>query len=284
MSKKRVYKAEVFSKINLSLEITGKAGNLHTLKMLVCPYKEYKDIVTFYPSDVNEADIYIEVAETYSDKSSSQSNKVAEVRFDKVRFTDFFAPKVNAIAKKLGVSGKLEIIKGVPLGAGLGGSTASIVGALKAMSEYAQDIQKSAALDDGFLISLGSDVPCMLYGKPCVVSGVGEIVKPVRLPFDTECFKVEIASGGSDTRACYRKYDELVAEGADTSRDLNGINCASEIIIDGERFELYRNDLTMPACLLNENIQKLINALRKKSDCVFLSGSGSAVVYKNHKL
>lgn len=284
MSKKRVYKAEVFSKINLSLEITGKAGNLHTLKMLVCPYKEYKDIVTFYPSDVNEADIYIEVAETYSDKSSSQSNKVAEVRFDKVRFTDFFAPKVNAIAKKLGVSGKLEIIKGVPLGAGLGGSTASIVGALKVMGEYAQDIQKSAALDDGFLISLGSDVPCMLYGKPCVVSGVGEIVKPVRLPFDTECFKVEIAMGGSDTRACYRKYDELVAKGADTSRDLNGIDCASEIIIDGERFELYKNDLTLPASLLNENIQRLINALRKKSDRVFLSGSGSAVVYKNHKL
>lgn len=284
MSKKRVYKAEVFSKINLSLEITGKADNLHTLKMLVCPYEDYKDIVTFYPSDVNEADIYIEVAEAYSDKSSSQSNEVAEVRFDKVRFADFFVPKVNAIAKKLGVSGKLEIIKGVPLGAGLGGSTASIVGALKAMSDYAQDIHKSAALDDGFLISLGSDVPCMLYGKPCVVSGVGEIVKPVRLPFDTECFKVEIASGGSDTRACYRKYDELVAKGADTSRDLNGIDCASEIIIDGECFELYKNDLTLPACLLNENIQRLINALRKKSDRVFLSGSGSAVVYKNHKL
>ena len=40
MSKKS-YKAEVFAKINLSLEIVGKVGDLHALKMLVCPYEVF---------------------------------------------------------------------------------------------------------------------------------------------------------------------------------------------------------------------------------------------------
>ena len=275
MSKKS-YKAEVFAKINLSLEIVGKVGDLHTLKMLVCPYKGFSDVVEFIPEEC-EGICGIEANGSFEG-------------FDGARFHDFFLPKAQAIAKRLGVGGRLIVKKGVPLGAGLGGSTASIVAALKAMCEYAGDLGKSTALDNGFLLKLGSDVPCMLYGESCIVEGVGEIITPVEIPFDLSDLRVEIAKGGSDTKACYALYDKLKAENGDidTSVYKDGEACGGarteEVEIDGECINVYKNDLTLPASMLNENIKNLICDLKNTYETVFLSGSGSAVVFKTHKL
>lgn len=280
MSKKS-YKAEVFAKINLSLEIVGKDHDLHALKMLVCPYGGFSDVVEFIP-DENEVISDIEAYASFRG-------------FDEARFCDFFLPKAQAIANRLGVGGKLIINKGVPLGAGLGGSSASVVAALKAMCECARGLGKSIALDDGFLLKLGSDVPCMLYGKCCIVEGVGEIVRPVEIPLDLiSDLSVEIAEGGSDTKACYALYDKLKAN----DENINTSVCFGEHSIEraeavggyesfkigGERINVYKNDLTLPAAILNENIKNLICDLRKTYKTVFLSGSGSAVVFKTNKM
>ncbi|MCM1306358.1 MAG: hypothetical protein NC037_04290 [Bacteroides sp.] len=262
------YKAEVFAKINLSLEIVGKVGDLHALKMLVAPYRGYKDVVEFIPSE----------GEGIGDIEASASFQ----GFDEARFLEFFLSKAQAICAKLGVSGKLIVKKGVPLGAGLGGSSASVVGALKAMREYAKDLGKSAALDDGFLLKLGSDVPCMLLGSPCIVEGAGERVTPVEIPIDLNDLRVEIALGGSDTKACYALYDKLKAENTDTSR-LSQRDYCEDLQIAGKHIALYKNDLTLPAATLNGNIKELICNLQKTCKIVFLSGSGSAVVYKSYK-
>ncbi len=272
MTIKSVYKSEIPAKINLSLEITGRADNLHTLKMLVCPYRGYSDIVEFYPN-TDKTDIEIEIAEAY-------------IGFDKARFLNFFNPKIKAIGQKLGIGGRLVVKKGVPLCAGLGGSSASIAGALSAICDCARELGKYTQLDTSFLLALGSDVPCMLFSKPCIVTGVGEIVLPVDLPFETDNFNVEIAEGGSDTAACYALYDRLNETGADTSActdNTDGANCYEHLNICGEEIALFKNDLTLPACRLNKNIQTLIIALKEKHNCVFLSGSGSAVVFKADK-
>lgn len=279
MSKKS-YKAEVFAKINLSLEIVGKEGELHALKMLVCPYKGFSDGVEFIPNSCEGI-------------SGTEVHALFD-GFDEARFCEFFLPKAQAIAKRLGVGGRLIIKKGVPLGAGLGGSTASIVGALKTMVEYAEEIGKSNALDSGFLLKLGSDVPCMLYGGSCIVEGVGEIVKPVEIPFDLSGLQVKIADGGSDTKACYALYDKLKAENGDIDTSIcacensgelaDTVGCCEDLKLRGERINLYKNDLTLPAALLNANIKNLICDLKRTYKIVFLSGSGSAVIFRTCKL
>ena len=254
MTIKTVYKSEIPAKINLSLEITGRADNLHTLKMLVCPYRGYSDIVEFYPN-IDKTDIEIEIAEAY-------------IGFDKARFLDFYTSKIKAIGQKLGIGGRLVVKKGVPLGAGLGGSSASIAGALSAICDCARELGKYTPLDTSFLL------------------GVGEIVLPVDLPFETDNFNVEIAEGGSDTAACYALYDRLKETRADTSActdNADGANCYEHLNICGEEIALFKNDLTLPACRLNKNIQTLIIALKEKHNCVFISGSGSAVVFKADK-
>ena len=249
--KKRVFSATVQAKLNLRLSITGRRGNLHTLDMLVCPYEKMRDVVLFVP-----------------DKKAGEISKVKIFPlfsgFDRKRFLKFYVPKVNLISQKLGVGGRLYVFKGVPLGAGLGGSSASIVGALKAMTRYAEQIGKSTRLDDEFLLSLGSDVPCMTRGKACRVQGVGEKVTEVSFALPSQV-RVKIAKGGSSSEECYKLFD---------------VTCDARTT--DERGALF-NDLTAPAVALNPLIGDLISQMKEKYEHVVMSGSGSAVIGINKK-
>ena len=256
------FTSKVNAKLNLSLEIIGKAKGFHTLKMLICPYPAYSDEVSFIPT-VEEGVCEIEVSASFED-------------FDKSRFLHFFEPKAREIAKKCAVGGKFVVKKGVPLGAGLGGSTASVVAALKAALECARSLGKNIALDADFLLKLGSDAPCMFYGEACIVEGAGEIVKPVNLRLNPSDIHVEIAEGGSDTKACYDLYDKLSAAGE---------NCAEYLPLKSEGWNFkggsvaaFKNDLTLPAATLNPNIGKLLEKFSKNYEFCVMSGSGSAVL------
>ena len=43
------FEARACAKFNLSLAITGRRGNLHTLDMIVCPCEEFADEARFVP-------------------------------------------------------------------------------------------------------------------------------------------------------------------------------------------------------------------------------------------
>ena len=203
--------------------------------------------------------------------------KSAYSGFEPNRFMNFYLPKVERIASKLGVSGKLTVRKGIPLGAGLGGSTASVVGALKSMLLYVESIGQSTALDNGFLLSLGSDVPCMFKGGICRVRGVGDVVDALDVKLDLD-IAVRIAEGGSDTAACYALYDKLnLADKLHAEEDLRdyGSMSADEL---AALIAQCRNDLTVPAVTLNPKIGELTNEMKKQYDYVMMSGSGSSVI------
>lgn len=262
--KSAVFTAEIPAKVNLSLAITGRKDTLHTLEMVVCPYFGYVDTVEFIPSESTNG-----IAVTATADFDN---------FDEKRFFEFFKPKADIIAEKFGVSGKLIIKKGIPLGAGLGGSSASVVGALETVRKYTETLGKSVPLDNRFLLQLGSDVPCMLYGKPCLVSGVGEIITPIDIPINPDCLDIQIAGGGSDTKACYALYDALKQNEADKNgvSDTDNVYCIK--LSDGRQIKLFVNDLTAPAVILNPEIGKLISEMRRKYRYTVMSGSGSAVV------
>lgn len=249
------YTVVVPAKVNLSLVITGRRGELHTLKSVVCPAYEYEDEVTFIPSD----DFGIEVADAYDG-------------FEPERFRTFFEGKAKTILQRVGVTGRIKISKHIPLGAGLGGSSACTAGVILAVRKYSENDKKAAGnadlsrLDSDFLLSLGSDVPAMLKGGACLVEGVGEKVTPIKN--EDIRLDIRIAEGGSDSGACYRLYDRLPAPCVLLPEPEN----ISEAI-DAER-----NDLTVAAGILNPAIPRLIEDLRRDYERVIMSGSGSAVV------
>ena len=238
------------------------SGGLHTLDMIVCPYYALCDEVEFMPLEGEE--ISVDIKGAYSG-------------FEPNRFMNFYLPKVERIASKLGVFGKLTVRKGIPLGAGLGGSTASVVGALKSMLLYLESIGQSTALDNDFLLSLGSDVPCMYKGGLCRVRGVGDVVDALDIKIDLD-IAVRIAEGGSDTAACYALYDRLgladKLQAIEDARDYGNMS-ADELL---GLIAQCRNDLTVPAVTLNPKIGELIDEMKKEYDYVVMSGSGSSVI------
>lgn len=255
------------AKINLSLAITGKAGNLHTLEMVVCHKYTYCDEVTFIPTEGNGIE--------------DISVRAGFDGLDKMRFLTFFWPKVQFIARKLGLNGQLKVTKGIPLGAGLGGSSASIVAAIKAMRAYNRSIGNFTQLDDGFLLSLGSDVPCMMRGRAGIVRGVGDKLFTFEIPYDTDDMVIKIAEGGSDTKACYALYDELKKQNKDTSKIPDVEDDGEPLTMEG--ITLFKNDLTLPAVMLNPNIKDTIVELKRDYEHVVMSGSGSAVIAMGKK-
>lgn len=250
-----IFCERVYAKVNLSLAITGKRDDLHTIDMIVCPYHELFDEVSFsLKKDTTDIEI--------------ENIQASFEGFEEERFLAFYMPKVRAIAKKFGVGGTLSVQKNIPLGAGLGGSTASVVAALKAVGRYFASIGRYVLLDEAFLLSLGSDVRCMHLGRACRVQGVGEVLSVLfcEIPND---ITVRIAEGGSDSGKCYAEYDRLRAGkhgDAPIAADIHGA------LSDP------RNDLTEAAVSLNPNIGKLIAEMKKEFDFVVMSGSGSAVV------
>lgn len=251
MEKQMFYTAKVPAKLNLSLAITGRKEGMHTLDMIMYPYEKLADTVAFYPQE-NEGKISV---------------KCDFVDFEEGRFVTAIKDKVSAIFKRFGVCGRVEIEKKIPLGAGLGGSSASIVALIKAIENYCRDIGINTALDTRFLLSLGSDVPYMYKGGICRVQGIGEIVE--ELEFDKKLdFDVIIARGGADSGECYRQYDKL----HEIISSTNSPSCVNEAI------EKARNDLLEASCIVNPEIKAAINTLKSRGyERIYMSGSGSAV-------
>ncbi len=242
------------AKLNLSLVVTGKRGGLHTVDMIVCPFERFEDKVCFVPIE-NKIGFAARVTGGF-------------FGLDKKRFLDFLKDKLQAIAERFQVGGKIEIFKGVPLGAGLGGSSATIACVVKAVEEYMRDVGKDVACDDDFLLSLGSDVPCMVKGGACRVSGVGEVVEslPCECEIDVEAI---VAEGGCDSGKCYKLFDEIRGENYDLTNIPKTVD---------EAIEVLRNDLFEPACIINPHIKEAYDALKKRGyDKIAMSGSGSAV-------
>ncbi len=124
------------------------------------------------------------------------------------------------------------------------------------------------ALDVEFLLSLGSDVPYMVHGGVCRVSGVGEVIEELESEGRIEVCEI-IAKGGSDSGKCYKLLDELRGEKFD------GANLPSTV---AEAIDAARNDLFEPACILNPQIKAAVDDLKERGfDKIFMSGSGSAV-------
>lgn len=229
-------KAKVGAKVNLSLAVTGKRGGLHTLDMRVCSVSLY------------------DTAEIIGGDGARFEWASVPQGFVK----EMFEPRLNeiysALKAKFGGDFRFRFRKGIPSGAGLGGSSALAAAMAKL---WTRGTGKSA--DDGFLLSLGSDVPYMYRGGEARVTGCGESVE--RRPFVARKVLVAFPEGGVDTAKAYALYDDMAAQGTLPERE-------------GEFF----NDLCAPAVRLNPDVARVKNML---SECgaerVVMSGSGSAV-------
>jgi 4-diphosphocytidyl-2-C-methyl-D-erythritol kinase len=73
------------------------------------------------------------------------------------------------------------IEKNIPIGAGLGGPSSNAATALKALVNLWEVPVTSVELSE-LGARIGADVPLFLYGKSCIMQGIGELITPIQIP------------------------------------------------------------------------------------------------------
>ena len=165
------------------------------------------------------------------------------------------------IVERYGVGGlKMRIEKGIPEGAGLGGSSVDAGLAARAM----QALYNLPEIDPELLLSVGSDVPYFVQGGAKRVRGLGERIEEVVLP--RLYGVILVPDSGVDTGACYRLYDEIGGENGSTEeflkqakRDIRPFNALQQA---GER--------------LNGKVSEGLRILKEAGFAACMTGSGSA--------
>lgn len=163
------------AKVNLFLAVTNKRSDgYHELVSFAIPVTLFdKLIITSHPGHPT-LQTFFTPGRMFPTNQRSAAEKV-------------FQSKANSIQKafdwwiqnrcKPTASWKVEVIKNIPMGAGLAGGTADGAAILRALSEIFSMDPPSG----DFVESLGSDMAFCLHRKPAWIRGRGEIVIPAEL-------------------------------------------------------------------------------------------------------
>lgn len=186
------------------------------------------------------------------------------------------AKAAESFVKAFGTRGAdVVIYKNIPLGAGMGGSSADAAGVLRGMSKLygAGGDAELKRLADG----LGSDTGYMLTGGYARLTGRGEKVEFINSNLELN-FLLLKPQGGVSTAQCYSLYDSMpdgILQPTQSSQN------AIHALISGDRAALganLGNALYAPAAALNPDVKAAYGQLLSFQPLgVNMTGSGSAV-------
>lgn len=237
-----------FAKANLSLNITGRSGGLHTLDSVMTTLDAFDTVTVTERAD---GKIRVEFVNADIDPVDNTAYKAAAL-----------------VCGRLGVGTDIVVEKGIPMAAGLGGSSADGAAVLRALDIFyrlpARGIDMRATA-----LAVGSDVPFMLTGGTARVTGTGEELYFFRnkLPL----FAVGLMSGTVTTAECYKALDCAGCELAPTDNDR-----LCDLLLDGDAaaVELFGNALGGAAERLEPRIKSDADKLRACGAVTCLTGSG----------
>lgn len=164
----------------------------------------------------------------------------------------------------------IEIEKGIPMGAGLGGSSADGAAVLRALDLFYRLPQCGVNMRE-VALSVGSDVPFMLTGGLARVTGTGEQL--FFIDNKLSLFIVGLMGGEVSTAKAYAEFDRLHTSGSYCPTDNAELQ---NRLLAGETtaLELFGNALYEPAANLCGGIAKNAELLKNHGATVNLTGSG----------
>ncbi len=231
------------AKVNLFLHVTGRrADGYHTLESLFA-LVDLADTVTL---TVRE------------DGQIVRTNDVPGVPAgDDLAVRAAQALKV-ASGTPAGVD--IDVVKRIPMGAGLGGGSSDAASVLLALDRlWSLDWTRDRLADLG--ASLGADVPFFVHGEHAVARGVGERLTPVTLPPQWLALL--------HPRAHVRTADIFAAP--ELTRD----SPSAKIDVFSEGYG--RNDLAAVTCGAHPSVRDALAQLRAVAPQARMTGSGACV-------
>jgi len=166
---------------------------------------------------------------------------------------------------------KIDLIKNIPSGAGLGGGSSDAAFVLRGLCKL-YDLKPSRQELSEIAASLGSDIPFFLSGGQALVKGRGEIVSDIRLPLDYEVVIVSPAISIS-TAEIYKSLKINLTNQSGVSLLITTIDTSGLT----ELASIFRNDLEEVVLLKFPELGKLKQSLLGAGafySC--MTGSGSS--------
>ena len=247
------------AKVNLTLRITGRRPDgYHELESLVA-FTRVGDRLAFVPGDALALEVAGPSAAAAGDAADNLVLKAARELARR-------APDL--------VLGRFDLVKELPVAAGLGGGSADAAAALRLLARA-----NALALDDPQVAAAaratGADVPVCLDAKPRVMCGIGEILSaPLALPpLPAVLVNPGVPLPTKDVFAAFAR-----AGGAKAGAPFETA-AVTDASLDGALAALARgtNDLEPAAISLCPAVADALAALRATSGCRLarMSGSGA---------
>lgn len=259
-------KVKAGAKINLTLDITGVSGGYHLLDSLVVSL-DLSDLIAAKRRKDGAIKVY---------SRGEGTELLPETENNAYKAAKLFAEEFQT------GGAELKIYKNIPVGAGLGGSSADAAGALHAMRQlYLKEItpeteERILKIAD----RTGSDTRAMYLGGAVRIRGRGEIAERIfrqsgqprekkKLYFLLICPRT-----GVSTPKCFQGYDRggiaypPVTKGAVEKYENGDVAGLGKLI---------KNDLRAAACELNADVKQAIEEAEWFSPLgASMTGSGSA--------
>ena len=248
-------RVKCYAKINLTLAVSPPEGGYHPIDSIVTSV----DMYDWVCAKRRGGGITLETYGMGSEYIPTESNNAYKAAV--------------AFCNRFGVDGAhLVVRKNIPIGAGLGGSSADAAGALNALCKLygVKDRAAVKILADG----LGSDVKYMLDGGFAHMRGRGEVISPFESGLKLYMLLL-VPRVSVSTSTCYRTFDE---EGGENCPPGEGARIALQ---GGNLYALsafMKNDLAPSAKKLAAEVNDCYAEL--ESFCpaaVNMTGSGSGV-------
>lgn len=253
MAKMKTVSVNAYAKVNFTLDILGREGGYHLLDSLVSTVSLFDSVTATARTDGKTTVSFTGVgAEGIPPRNNAL--RAAEA------FSDVFSM----------AGADITIDRKIPVGAGLGSSSADAAGVLRALAALhgISDTVRLKAIAD----SLGSDTGYLLTGGWARMTGRGEQIAPIA-DMPALSLLLLIPSAGVSTPQCFAAFDRR----AETFPSLTqkAIDCLRREGAKGAH--AFGNALTRAAEELNPEVAALLSEAAKLSEYGFgMTGSGSA--------
>lgn len=246
--------ANARAKVNLFLQVTGKrTDGYHLLESLVV-FADRGDRITVQEAE----DLTLKVSGPFSTAIDSTEENLVIKAAQKLK-------SESGIDK----GARISLEKNLPVAAGIGGGSADAAATLKSLNTlwnigFSEDRLSQIGL------SLGADIPACLYGRPAIMSGIGEHISGI---VDFPEFYILLVNEGSSlaTKDVFKRLKST--KKTPPSVDFNGLTVR-------ELFTALRsmpNDLAAPALQIVPAIGTVLAMIREQKGCDLarMSGSGA---------
>ncbi len=254
----RAIRRDAHAKLNVFLRVIGSRDDgYHELESLVVPIS-LADRVTVRPADRLDVEV------------KGASKVTGDVPVGGLNLALVAALALGDVCEGGGAS--IEIVKRIPVAAGLGGGSADAAATISALNElWGCDLDPATLADIGSRV--GSDVPALLAGGPVMMFGRGELLATASV---APLWWVVLALGfGVRSPDAYRWWDEDRApSGPDPDPLLSAAASGDAVTLGPMLF----NDLERPVSARHPRIAEAKRALLEAGALgAVMSGSGSSV-------